>query len=119
MKMMLFSAIALLAFAILPDNKLTGRWETKPSVTGTVTGVIFKTDGTLEGYLNKKPFTTGQYTFSNDTLSFTDNGCDGKRGVYRIIFFSNSDSMRAEPIMDSCDQRREGMKKLVLGRVNQ
>ena len=104
-----------MAFAL--KDALTGRWETQPSVNGNITGVVFKTDSSFEGYINKKPFVSGKYVFNEGILSFTDNGCDGKEGVYKIIFFSNNDSLRFVPVNDSCDQRRQGMSRLIMGRV--
>jgi|SRR4051812_20514999 hypothetical protein len=107
--------ITLISFSV--KDLLTGRWETKPSDKGNVTGVVFKADNSFEGYINKKPFVTGTYTLEGDVFAFTDNGCDGKKGVYRAIFFSNTDSVRFEPVSDSCDERRNGMIRLVMGRV--
>jgi len=100
--------------AFIGENKLIGRWESKPSEKGNVTGVVFK-DSTFEGYVNKKPFVSGTYKLENDTFSFVDNGCEGKKGVYRVIF-SDTDSLRFEPILDSCDGRKNGMSRLILGR---
>ena len=117
MKPILIIIAAALTLAFTSTNKLTGRWETKPSEKGNITGVVFKSDNTFEGFINRKPFVTGTYTFEDSIFSFVDNGCEGKRGVYKVIFFSNEDSMRLEPISDSCDRRREGMIRLILGRV--
>jgi hypothetical protein len=115
MKALLVPAIAtLLHFAA---DKLTGRWQTKVSDKGNVTSVLFKEDNTFEGYINKKPFTSGMYALRGDTLSFTDNGCQGIKGIYKIIFFNNADSLRFEAISDSCTERKDGMSRLVLGRV--
>jgi len=113
-RLLLFSAVVIL-FAFIGKNNLVGRWESKPSEKGNVTGVVFK-DSTFEGYVNKKPFVSGVYKMDKDTFSFVDNGCEGKRGVYKIIFFSDMDSLRFEPILDSCDDRKAGMSRLVLGR---
>lgn len=108
---------AFFVFAVI--DPLTGRWETKPSAKGNVTGVVFKNDSILEGYVNKKPFTSGIYRFSSkdSILSFTDNGCNGAEGVYKVIFFSTGDSMRFKAIYDSCTERRDGMQRLIMGRV--
>jgi hypothetical protein len=95
-KVMLYSALVVLP-VFIRENKLIGRWESKPSEKGNVTGVVFK-DSTFEGYVNKKPFVSGVYKLENDLLSFVDNGCEGKRGVYKIVFFGDSDSLRFEPI---------------------
>lgn len=115
----MISAIALAAFALYPADKITGHWESPVSPNGNVTSVVFKTDGTFEGFVNRKAFVSGQYHFENDVLSFTDNGCEGKKGVYKMIFFSKNDSLRSEAISDSCIERREGMSRLVLGRVKE
>jgi hypothetical protein len=98
---------------------LKGRWETKPSEKGNVTGVVFKTDNTFEGYVNKKPFVTGTYAFSaeDSVMTIQDGGCAGVTATYKINFFSDADSMRFTAINDSCTQRKEGMQRLVLGKV--
>ena len=117
MKITLFITLALAGAITIEKDKLTGRWESQPSPKGNITGVFFKEDNSFEGYINKKPFTSGVYTLENDLFTFTDNGCDGKKGIYKIIFFSNDDSLRLVPVEDSCIQRKEGMSKLVMGRV--
>ncbi|RPD39523.1 hypothetical protein [Chitinophaga barathri] len=117
MKILLISAAAMVFAFIKGEDKLTGRWETAPSEKGNVTGVVFKADNTFEGYVNKKPFATGRYTLENDLFTFVDNGCDGRQGIYRVIFFSGNDSLRLQPVADSCDQRKAGMSRLVMGRV--
>jgi len=115
MKSMLISA-AIMLLPVLKD-KIEGRWESKPSEKGNVTGVVFKPDNTFEGYVNRKPFVTGKYTFEDDVLTFTDNGCDGKQGMYRVIFFHYEDSLKFQCIADSCNERKEGMQRLVMGRI--
>ena len=115
---LLFFAFAM--FFVLPEkNMLTGRWESKPSEKGNVTGVVFKAGNILEGYVNKKPFVSGTYNFNqpDSTLSFVDNGCNGARGIYKVLFFSNSDSLHFKVISDSCEDRKNGMLRLVMGRV--
>ncbi len=110
-------AVAVLMLLSFATDRLLGRWETKPSVNGNVTGVVFKADSSFEGYVNKKPFVSGRYRLHDSIFAFTDNGCDGKQGVYKIVFFSNSDSLRFVPINDSCAERKEGMSRLIMGRV--
>lgn len=113
-------SIGILVTAILTffgNDPLIGKWQTKPSPTGNTTGVVFKTDNSFDGYINKKPFVTGRYTLQDSIFSFTDNGCNGAKGVYKIIFFSQGDSIRFEPISDSCVERMKGMSKSVFGRV--
>lgn len=110
-----FTLVALLSFAT--ENKLAGRWESAPSMNGNVTGAVFKEDGSFEGYVNRKPFVTGTYALKDSILSFTDNGCMGMEGVYKVAFFSNSDSLRFQAISDNCSERKAGMERLTLGRV--
>src|SRR5688500_2299069 len=117
MKILLISALAMTYAFISGENNLTGRWESKPSVKGNVTGIVFKPDSTFEGYVNKKPFVSGRYTFKDDVLTMVDNGCEGKPGTYRIIFFSGTDSLRFSPLSDSCEERKAGASRTVLGRV--
>ena len=114
----LFFVFTLLC-SLPAKDKLTGRWESKPSEKGNVTGVLFKPDHSLLGYVNKKPFATGTYTFNpkDSIMSFVDNGCNGAQGVYKILFFCNSDSLKFQVITDSCEERKNGMQRLVLGRV--
>jgi hypothetical protein len=114
---MFFLGILAIFFAGTGNDELTGSWETKPSPKGNITRVVFKPDHSFEGFVNKKPFTSGNYSYRDGLLSFTDNGCEGRRGEYKIIFFSNSDSLRFEPVNDSCEERRKGMVRTILGRI--
>jgi hypothetical protein len=118
MKMIVISVVLMAtAFAFVPADRLTGRWETKPSAKGNITGIVFKADNSFEGYVNKKPFVSGKYHLQDSLFSFVDNGCAGKEGVYKIIFFSNADSIRFEPISDSCTERKQGMSRTIMGRI--
>jgi hypothetical protein len=119
MKTALMLCAIIGSFLLVANDPLTGRWETKPSEKGNVTGAVFKNDSIFEGYVNKKPFASGTYRFSakDSVLSFVDNGCNSVRGVYKVLFFNNSDSLRFKVISDSCDERREGMQRLIMGRV--
>ena len=112
--------VYLLSFVVTAapsSDKLTGRWETKPSVKGNVTGIVFKEDNSFNGYINRKPFFTGTYALRDSLLSFVDNGCAGVGATYVVRFFSNSDSIRFAVVSDSCAERRGGMERIVLGRV--
>ena len=115
---MRYILISVLFTLLSHDNneKLVGRWESPVSPKGNTTGVVFNADGSFEGYVNRKPFTSGTYTLKNDTFSLVDNGCDGRRGVYRTIFFSHEDSIRFQPIEDSCEERKNGIGRMILGR---
>ena len=117
MKTILITASMFTAFSFMKQDKLTGRWESQPSAKGTVTGVVFREDQSFDGYLNKKPFVTGTYSLEDSIFTMTDNGCNGATGTYKIIFFSNDDSLRLQPINDPCTERMKGTSRLVLGRV--
>ena len=117
MKIMIIAAIALTLAATSDPNPLLGRWETKPSPKGNVTGLYMKADSSFEGFFNKKPFVTGTYTYKDSLLSFVDNGCNRTRGLYKVIFFSEGDSIRFEPVSDTCTERRNGMSKTIMGRI--
>lgn len=118
MKAFTFLSLIIAYLAFTTTETLTGKWESK-SEKGNITGVIFKEDGSFEGYINKKPFVTAQYTYSSEDsiLSFVDNGCNGARGIYKIHFYANADSMRFQLISDSCEERKQGMLRLNMGRV--
>jgi hypothetical protein len=117
MKFLFATLIVFLVFA--EKDSLTGRWESKPSEKGNVTGVVFKAGGVMEAYINKKPFVSASYTFKQEDslLSFADNGCNGTRAVYKVLFYNNSDSLRFHLVADSCEERRKGMERLIMGRV--
>ena len=117
MKTVFISLLTVFAIAFGGKDQLTGRWQTKPSDKGNVTAVAFMEDNTFEGFINRKAFTSGKYEIHDGLFSFTDNGCDGKRGTYKMIFFSNSDSLRFEVVSDSCAERKAGMTRLIFGRV--
>ena len=80
---------------------------------------MFKEGTVLEGYVNKKPFVSGTYSFNpgDSILSFVDKGCNGMRGISKVRFYSNSDSLRFSVISDSCTERKNGMQQLIMGRV--
>ena len=103
--------------AFVNEDFLTGRWETKPSPKGNITTVVFKPDNSFEGFVNRKPFVTGRYALNDSIFTFTDNGCGGSEGVYKLVRFSNGDSLRFVPVSDTCVDRRNGMSRLILGRV--
>ena len=113
-----FLSAAILLFAFTTADKLTGRWESK-SETGNVTGVFFKEDQSFDGYVNKKVFVSGTYSLQDSLFTFTDNGCDGKPGIYKLRFYSKGDSLHFIAVTDSCEQRKHGMESLNLGRVKE
>jgi len=114
---MLISTMMLMMVSFTNYDFLTGKWVSQPSVNGNITGVVFKEDNSFEGFVNRKPFVSGNYTLKDSIFTFTDNGCDGKSGTYKINLFSNGDSLRFVPVNDSCEGRRNGMSRLVLGKI--
>jgi len=108
---------SIITFSSAGIDKLTGSWKSKPSVNGNVTSVVFKADNSFEGFVNKKPFVTGRYNLQDSIFTFTDNGCNGRQGIYKLDFFSYGDSLRFIPLNDSCQERKEGMSRLILGKV--
>jgi hypothetical protein len=117
MRTIIFISITIALAAFISEDFLTGRWQSPVSPKGNVTTVVFKPDNTFEGYVNKKPFTSGKYSLKDSIFTFTDNGCGGSEASYKIILFSYGDSMRFQAISDTCTPRRVGMGKTVLGRV--
>jgi len=117
MKTILICITGLFGFTSTID--LTGRWETKPSESGIVTGAVFKTDNTYEAYRNNKPFVYGTYSFNTEDsiMEIEDDGCTAIKGTYKVNFFSNSDSIRFTAIDDDCGNRKTAIENAVLGRV--
>jgi len=99
------------------NNPLLGRWSSRPSKNNIVTIVHFKADNSFEGFVNKKPFVTGTYQLDGTVMSFVDNGCNGAKGIYKLNFFSNGDSLRFEAVSDTCAERRKGMSALIMGKI--
>ena len=117
MNKLLVSAMGLTLLSFFLKDKLTGRWVSPPSVNGNVTTVVFKEDGRFDGFINQKPFVTGVYTLKDSVFAFTDNGCEGKEGRYKTVFFCHDDSLRFQAISDDCTERKAGMERIVLGRA--
>ena len=117
MQRIFVAGIVISLFAFAPKKKLVGRWETEVSTKGNVTSVVFNKDNTYEGYINRKPFVSGNYSLRRNTITIEENGCNGVKATYKLIFFSHSDSLRFEPISDSCTERKDGMRRTILGRV--
>lgn len=117
MKTLVISTAFLLALFTGTTDKLTGYWHSHPSPKGNITTVHFKEDKNFETFINNKHFATGKYKLEDNIFSFTDNGCNGIEGKYKLAFYSNDDSLRIEVISDSCVPRSNGMPKLVLGKM--
>ena len=113
--LILLFMIALMAFTV--NNPLIGKWETKPSEYGDVTGVVFKASNEFESYRNNTPYISGIYTVKGKVVEITDNGCGFEAGTYEFIFFANSDSLRFKAIDDGCERRKNAIESTILGRV--
>src|SRR5688572_1429379 len=114
MKTFIISVLFTLLSTFADNDILTGKWESPVSPQGNVTSVVFRADQSFEGFVNNKPFVTGNYTLKDSIFTFTDNGCDGAEGVYRLISFHYGDSIRFQYISDTCSNRRNGLSRLVL-----
>lgn len=118
-KILISTAILILAAFTVKDPTIVGRWETK-SPDGIFTAV-FKTDHTYEGFLNKEMFTNGTYSFKDSVITFEDDkmtGCSTTKGTYKITFFADT-AMRFDVIKDSCTGRNEGNNGVVYVRVKE
>ncbi len=118
--MKLFAIVIGLLIYTKPANLLIGRWQGRSaSSKESVTSFVFKDDNRMEVFVNRKAFASGAYFFSpaDSILSFTDNACDRSAAIYKINFFSNSDSLRFSVIYDTCTDRKRGIQLLVLGRA--
>ena len=111
--------VAVMLFVFTAKDPLLGRWESRPSPKGNITGVVFKEGNIMDAYINRKPFASGTYHFNpaDSIFSFTDNGCNGVMGIYKMHLFSNGDTATFELIKDDCKERAHGMVSLVIGRV--
>ncbi|MEJ7681638.1 MAG: hypothetical protein WKG06_28095 [Segetibacter sp.] len=70
----LFIILSLQSFTDT-NHDIVGLWESKDA-NGNTRGTTFKKDGTFVSYVNKKAFSSGRYTFSEDTIAFVeDNYC--------------------------------------------
>jgi hypothetical protein len=116
MKTFIFSVLFTFLFTVTNNDILTGKWQSPVSPQGNVTSIIFKPDQSFEGFVNNKPFVTGNYSIKDSIFTFTDNGCNGSEGSYKLIFFQNGDSLRFQYVSDTCMERRNGVSRLVLGR---
>lgn len=103
------------------NHDIVGLWEHKGS-SGAIFRSNFKKDGTFVSSIDKKAFTSGQYTFSNDTLTFVeDNVCTNANGVKfrevsHLVFFAK-DSFRIDVLIDSCEGRGKAVNGSKYGRV--
>ncbi len=119
MKTIFISITTFLSFAFTTTIDLIGRWETKPSSTGSVTAAIFKNDNTYEAYKDNQSFVSGTYSFNaaDSILTIEDDGCMSMAGSYKVNFFNNTDSIKFTAIIDYCYERKSAIESVVLGKV--
>ena len=119
MKKILLWSLGIQLVAFSKADKMTGLWTSKPSSGGNTTAAIFRENSSFEAYINNNLFVSGTYSFSetDSVFTITDNGCNGLTGEYKILFFSNSDSLRFAVLRDNCIERKEQVEGLIMGRV--
>jgi hypothetical protein len=116
-----FVVIVFCAVAFTVDNNpLVGKWE----YSGTSQGqpfkllAIFRTNGTFDGFINKKEFVSGAYHMKHDTMYISDPTCNDKYdGTYKVEFFGQLDSLKFHVIQDTCTGRREGTNGLLFKKI--
>lgn len=114
MKTLIVFTLLMLAFKA--PQSITGKWETlQPG--GNTLGMVFKADNHFEGYINRKPFVSGTYTFEDDIIIMNGDGCINMPGKYRIHFLKNTGAIRWEVINDSCTDRKKGLDNIVFTRI--
>ncbi len=122
MKIILLLAVLFSGFTYFAtEDDITGIWQiTLPNnITGTIN---YRKDSTFVTTVNKKIFTSGKYTYKDNTVTFVeDSGCQDKsggylKGIYKINFFA-ADSIQFALVYDSCAPRKKDLSQLKLGRV--
>lgn len=113
--------ICLLSAAFREDpDPLAGRWEWHHVFKeGPMTILaVFRTNGTYDGFANKKAFVTGTYKVKHDTLYISDATCNAKyTGMYKLKFFGARDSVQFKVIQDTCRGRRKGVDGFTYKRI--
>jgi hypothetical protein len=123
MKKLLFLSllgISLFGMSFIYDTSpIVGRWEHIFKDGPTNFLVVFRADGTYDGFANKKAFVSGTYKMKNDTLYISDPTCNSKyAGTYRVEYFGKQDSIKFHVIQDTCIGRREGADGLVYKHIS-
>lgn len=101
-------------------NPLAGKWEYSGIFKGDPFKLlaIFRTNGTFDGFINKKEFVSGTYHLKHDTLYISDPTCNVKyEGTYQVEFFGHLDSLKFHVIQDTCVGRREGTDGLLFKKL--
>lgn len=123
-KFHLFSILAIILCSTIAfkddTNLLVGRWEYSSRQQGSPFKLlaIFRTNGTFDGFINKKEFVSGAYHMKHDTLYISDPTCNARYdGIYKVEFFGQRDSLKFHVIQDTCKGRREGTDGLLFKNV--
>ena len=111
----LLSILCIAIFAIISftsdTNSLVGKWEYSGQYQGGPFKLlaIFRSNGTFDGFINKKEFVSGMYRMQHDTLYISDPTCNAKyEGTYKVEYFGQLDSMKFHVIQDTCTGRKKG-----------
>lgn len=116
--LLLFIGLSLAAVSFTnPPNALVGRWQWKLP-DGVPALLVFRTDGTIDMFINGKTYASGKYYVRQDTVGFADPLCNiNYYGTYKFRFPAQ-DSLRLSVLSDTCGGRGEAMGRLTLGRVS-
>ncbi|UOE52820.1 hypothetical protein MTO98_17265 [Mucilaginibacter sp. SMC90] len=80
--------------------------------------VIFRINGTFDGFINKKEFVSGVYHMKHDTLYISDATCNAHyQGTYKVEFYSLRDSLKFHLIQDTFKGRKEGTNGLLFKNI--
>jgi hypothetical protein len=121
MKPLFLLLIVLTSVSFATENQdIIGRWAHMGS-KGNIFGFNFRKDGTFVSTIDKKVFTSGRYSFSNDTLTIVEEAECGTLGanikeISHLVFFA-PDSFRIDVLIDSCEGRRKAVDGSKYGRV--
>jgi hypothetical protein len=106
-----FIIVLFASLSFIAGNPLVGRWEYTSAKPGAPFKLlaVFRANGTFDGFINKKEFVSGTYRMKLDTLYIADPTCNVQyKGVYKVEFFGQRDSLKFHVIRDTCTGRREG-----------
>ncbi|MFC3560558.1 hypothetical protein [Pedobacter jamesrossensis] len=114
-------ALVISSFKLIGEpNPLLGKWESKTVYKeGPLTiMLLFRADGTYDGFANKKTFVNGTYHVDKDTIFIADPICNSKyNGKYKLTLYGEKDSVRFDVITDSCKARVQGANGFTFKRV--
>ena len=120
MKTILFPSLIIISFAILsftnPPDTIIGRWQQK-FPDGNVATLVFRTDSTMDIFVNGKTFVSGNFLMKSDTLHLSDPTCNAAYfGTYTLNYFAK-DSVRFVAARDTCMGRHQAMHQLRVGHL--